>query len=160
MLETVIIRHPKENLAKCSLTPLEAHPGYRFLVAEPELCFDATGYTLLKVGVQPLSAADAVRPLLCLDATWQLLPKVEEKVVGKPILRSIPAGIRTAYPRVSRDGGDPFGGLASIEALFMAHVYLGWSIHRMLDGYYWRRQFLEGLPVDVLGRARRLGLDF
>ncbi|MEE2787235.1 MAG: hypothetical protein VX589_07840 [Myxococcota bacterium] len=158
MFETVVIRHPKENLAKCSLTPLEGQNGYRFFIAEPSLRFDATGYTLLAVDAPALSEADSHRPLLCLDATWQRLPQVLTSVVGQPVARSMPAGIRTAYPRVNRDGNDPQGGLASIEALFVAHVCLGRQVGNLLAGYYWRDAFLAGLPPSFLARAHALGL--
>ena len=90
----------------------------------------------------PLSPADRDRPLLLLDATWRLLPKVRAQVTGDTIPRSIPPGWQTAYPRVSQDGSDPTAGLASVEALFVAQALLGQTMPTLLDGYYWRTGFL------------------
>ena len=147
MLETVVIRHKREKLSKCSLTPLHGRPGFKFLTARDELAFDATGYTMLAVDAPVISRADSGRPLLLLDATWPLLPAVRRSVVGEPIARSIPADVPTAYPRVNKMGKDPAGGLASIEALFVAHLMLGFCDLTLLDDYHWRHAFLDGLPT-------------
>ena len=73
----------------------------------------------------PLTPADGERPLLVLDATWKLLPAVERAVSGAPVRRSIPRDVLTAYPRVGKTFPDPLGGLASVEALFIARAMLG-----------------------------------
>ena len=146
MIETVVIRHIRENLAKCSLTPLHDKPGFQFYTAHDELGFDGTGYTLLAVDAPELSKEDAGRPLLLLDATWPLLPAVRRSVVGQPTLRSIPVDVTTAYPRVNKRGEDPAGGLASVEALFIAHLILGSVDLSLLDEYYWRDVFIDALP--------------
>jgi len=152
-IQTVVIRHPLENLAKCSLTPVEARPDthhwLRFLMSGPGFSFDAEGYTELAVDAPPLTAADRARPILLLDATWRLLPKVRSQVVGKTIKRSMPPGWQTAYPRVSKDGSDPAGGLASIEALFVAQALMGYTDRTLLDAYYWRDAFF-GLNADLI----------
>ena len=144
---TVVIRHPRELISKCSLTPVEGRVDtvdwLRFLSAHQDLCFDADGYTELAVDAEPLSLKDRSRPLLLLDSTWRLLPKVRSKVVGVTVKRSIPNSWCTAYPRVSRDGSDPTSGLASIEALFVAQALLGNMMTSLLDGYYWRDGFLD-----------------
>jgi pre-rRNA-processing protein TSR3 len=150
MSETVIIRHPKERRSKCSLTPIEGVSGYTFLRWSRALEFDADGYTVLAVDAPPLSTADAGRPLLVLDGTWRLLKDLETCVLGAPVRRSIPSGVQTAYPRVSRYGTDPEGGLASIEALFVARALLGFWEPTLLDGYRWRDQFLASLPEEIL----------
>ena len=144
---TVVIRHPRELLSKCSLTPVEGHPDtvswLRFLKAHQDLCFEADGYTELAVNAPPLSVQDRDRPLLLLDSTWRLLPKVRSKVRGSTVRRSIPSAWQTAYPRVSKDGSDPTGGLASIEALFVAQALLGNTMMSLLNGYHWQNEFLQ-----------------
>lgn len=144
-VDTVVIRHPLENLAKCSLTPLESRADtrswLRFLMADSAFSFDAQGYTELAVDAPPLSPADADRPILLLDATWRLLPKVRAQVTGVTIPRSIPHGWQTAYPRVSKDGSDPSAGLASVEALFVAQAVMGWTDPNLLEAYYWAESF-------------------
>jgi len=146
-IKTVVIRHPKEKLSKCSLTPLHGREEISFYKAKPGFEFSADGYTLLAVDAPPLSVADADRPLLLLDATWRLLPRVKASVVGCPIERSIPPGVQTAYPRVGKSFPDPSGGLASVEALFVARALLGDYDESLLDSYYWRGQFLAQLPT-------------
>ena len=41
-----VIRHPRENLKKCSLRHLHDHPNFEFLAAVDGFSFDATGYTI------------------------------------------------------------------------------------------------------------------
>ena len=140
---TTVIRHPKERISKCSLRFLHDRPEMTFLRGKPGLEFDATGFLLLAVDAPPLSLEDAGRPLLLLDSTWRWLTQLEACVVGEPIRRSIPGGLRTAYPRVSKVFDDPAGGLASIEALYVARKLLGDDDAGLLDGYHWKDEFLQ-----------------
>lgn len=144
-LTTVIIRHPRERLAKCSLQPLVGRSDMRFLTAHHDLSFDATGYILLEVDAPVLTAADAGHPLLLLDSTWRLLPKLLGRITGTPIRRSLPEGIATAYPRVSKIGQDPLSGLASVEALYLALKILGRDDVSLLKDYHWRDIFLQNI---------------
>ncbi|MBM3974454.1 MAG: hypothetical protein FJ301_10190 [Planctomycetes bacterium] len=141
-MPTTVIRHHKERIAKCSLRFLHERPEMTFLRERPGFTFDATGFLLLAVDAPPLSPADAGRPLLLLDSTWRWLPRLRACVTGAPIPRSIPAGIATAYPRASKVSDDPAGGLASIEALFLARAMLGDRDLLLLAGYHWRDDFL------------------
>lgn len=150
---THVIRHPRENLAKCSLSPLHGRPDLVFHRWSPVLRFDATGFTLLAVDAPPISRADAGRPLLLLDSTWRLLPALLTCLTGEAIPRSLPREVETAYPRKSQDGRDPSAGLASVEALFVARALLGRRDDTLLDGYYWRDAFLAGLPPALTGCA-------
>ncbi|MBL8724503.1 MAG: hypothetical protein JNK49_10680 [Planctomycetes bacterium] len=142
-IPTTVIRHWKERIAKCSLRFLHERPEMTFVRAQPGFCFDATGFTLLAVDAPPLTPADAGRPLLLLDATWRWLPALRAGVHGEAVERSIPAGITTAYPRVSKVFTDPEAGLASIEALYVARALLGDDDPSLLDGYHWREPFLQ-----------------
>lgn len=139
---TTVIRHPKERISKCSLRFLHDRPEMTFLRGKPELKFDATNFLLLAVDAPPMSLEDAGHPLLLLDSTWRWLPQLEECVVGEPIRRSIPGGLRTAYPRVSKVFDDPAAGLASIEALYVARKLLGDDDPELLEGYHWKDDFL------------------
>ena len=139
----VIITHPKENLKKCSLQPLKDKQGFVFHSARNTFRFDATGYILLTVEAPVLSPEDAGRPLLLLDSTWRLLPKLESRLDGQPIRRRLPPELVTAYPRQSKIAEDPLGGLASIEALYAALYLLGFPSPTLLDHYYWKDEFLR-----------------
>ncbi len=142
----LLIRLGKEDPRKCSLTPLRGREeefgihwrrfrfGDRVEVGE---------VTLLHPEGEPLTAADASRPLLLVDASWRDLPRVLRGVEGEMHLRALPPGLRTAYPRRSRDFPDPVHGLASIEALHAALALLGRRDDRLLEGYRWREDWLR-----------------
>lgn len=140
-----VIRHHKERISKCSLRFLHDRPEFTFLRGKPGYEFDATDFILLHVDGEALTEADRGHPLLLLDSTWRWLPQLEAGVRGKPLLRSIPGGVCTAYPRKSRLFEDPEAGLASIEALYLALKLLGDDDPSLLDGYHWKDEFLRSL---------------
>ena len=147
-IPVTVIRHPKERLRKCSLRALHERPEFTFHKATAGFSFDATGYLLLAVDAPPLTAADrgpGEQALLVLDSTWRWLPELLRCITGEPIRRSLPAGIATAYPRVSRTHQDPAGGLASVEAVYLAKRILGEDDESLLGGYHWREQFLANV---------------
>ncbi len=148
-VDVVVIRHPRERISKCSLRHLHGRPGFTFLKATKDFRFDATGYLELTVDAEPLGPADAGRPLLILDSTWRLLDDLRSCVDGETVRRSIPAGIATAYPRVSRNHPDPPGGLASVEALYVALRILGHDDPSVLDGYHWKDEFLAHVAAAM-----------
>lgn len=139
-----IIRHPKERRSKCSLTPLEGREAISFYKAREGWQFDMTGFTVLALGAPELSAEDAGRPLLLLDSTWRLLPQLEACLHGEGVRRTLPV-VPTAYPRVSKIAEDPHGGLASVEALYLAKLLLGERDDSLLEAYYWRETFIDTL---------------
>jgi pre-rRNA-processing protein TSR3 len=139
----VVIRHPKERKSKCSLQPLVGREDIIFHEARPGFQFDATGYILLQVDAPVLSEADAGLPLLLLDSTWRLLPQLVASLTGVPTPRSLPAWLKTAYPRVSKIVQDPAPGLASVEALYAARLLAGRPVDGLLDHYYWKAPFLQ-----------------
>lgn len=137
-MKTLIIRHRKENLKKCSLRQLESDPNLIFK-RYPTDSVETEGYLLLKVDAPQLTAADAAHGLLLLDATWRLAAKME-KVLALPVLaRSLPRDLQTAYPRRQ----DEEHGLATVEALYVAHLILGKPYAHLLDHYHWKIPFLE-----------------
>ena len=151
MVPISVIRHPKERRSKCSLTPLEGRADIDFFRARPNWSFDITGFTVLALGAPELSPEDAGRPLLLLDSTWRLLPQIEACLYGQGVRRTLPA-VPTAYPRISKIAEDPMGGLASVEALFLAKLLLGERDDALLADYYWRDEFLQSLKqANLLG---------
>ena len=139
-----VIRHQKERRSKCSLTALEEREDITFYKANQGWSFDVTGFTILALDAPELSVADAGRPLLLLDSTWRLLPQLQAHLYGCAVSRTLPA-VDTAYPRVSKLTKDPFGGLASIEALYLAKLVLGERDDSLLESYYWREEFWDNL---------------
>ena len=149
-LPTIIIRHVRENMNKCSLRGLEAREDFQFYTYPrcalgKEQLGELQGYILLDVEGEPLSTADKDSGLILLDATWRLAEKMQKNIKEIQDLpkRSIPGGFKTAYPRRQDDCPDPEAGLASIEALYIAFLVSGKSIEGLFDGYYWKNQFIE-----------------
>jgi rRNA small subunit aminocarboxypropyltransferase len=138
---TIIVRHPRERVQKCSVWPLRERPDLVFLeypVANPP---DLTGYVRLAVEGPPLSTADAAAGLLVLDGSWRWT-EVMTKAFAEVSPRSL-SGWVTAYPRVSKMYQDPAEGLATVEALYLAHHILGRSTIGLLDHYRWKEEFLK-----------------
>ena len=145
-LDVLILRDPRESAKKCSLTPLRGRPGIRFVGFAPDRRLDATGRVLLHPDGEELGPADRGRPLLLVDCSWRRLPKLLATVDGDPLRRQLPR-LATAYPRRSLLFGDPFYGLASIEALYAALALLGEPRRDLLEGYRWAERFLTANPA-------------
>ena len=142
-----VIRHQRERISKCSLRHLHDRPEFTFLKAQKDFRFDAGGYLALTLDAPPLTAADRGHPLLILDSTWRWLPELERCIGGDPRRRSLPT-VPTAYPRQSRTHKDPEGGLASVEAIYLAKRILGDDDPSLLDGYHWKEQFLANVGTE------------
>jgi pre-rRNA-processing protein TSR3 len=141
--KTIILRHRRENIRKCSLKGLEGDPDLLFYIYPIDTLPNLTGYISLEVGAPPLTEADRESGLLLLDGTWRLAAQMRKSIVQSIQARSLPAGIKTAYPRKQTECPDPKSGLASIEALVVAHHILGRRTEGLLDHYYWKKAFLE-----------------
>jgi pre-rRNA-processing protein TSR3 len=142
---TIVLRHRRENLNKCSLRGLETRPDFIFYRYPNPSLPPLDGYILLALDAPPLTQEDAKHGLFILDATWRYAAKMKQSVATVPglIERSIPQGFITAYPRRQDDCPDPERGLASIEAIYIAYSILGRSTDGLLDGYHWKEQFLQ-----------------
>lgn len=145
---TIIVRHRRENLKKCSLRGLEKRADFCFFtypdcIQGKQSLPPLENYMALDLEGPPLSKADAHLGLVLLDATWRLAGKMNSQIVPlqKVIRRSIPQGFQTAYPRRQEDCLDPNAGLASIEALYIAYHILGRNCEGLLDAYHWRELF-------------------
>jgi pre-rRNA-processing protein TSR3 len=143
-LPTLIIRHRKENLKKCSLQGLETRNDFVFLSFPLSELPNIDQYLLLSLNAPVLTKEDAKYGLILLDATWKYASIMEKKISFPSDLprRSLPPW-QTAYPRRQNDCPDPLRGLASLEALFAAFFITGRMTNGLLDRYYWKNQFLE-----------------
>lgn len=147
MKDIIVIRHKKENLRKCSLRYFELHEPerssfFRYPLDE-NVSFPKNG-GLLHLDGQILPH-DFTGPLIVLDATWRYASVMYTMTKGLHSLTkyALPAGWVSAYPRRQEDCTDPSRGLASIEALFVACLITGRATQKILDGYYWKEQFLQ-----------------
>lgn len=140
-LSVLIIFRRGEDTAKCTVHALRGTPGLDFLRYPLREKPDLSRHLLLAPDAPPLTAADAGRPLLLLDASWRHAARMRKAV--EPVeARSLPPGWRTAYPRRSKIFADPEAGLASVEALFAASCVLGARDDSLLSHYPWRDIFL------------------
>lgn len=147
---TCIIRHRRENLKKCSLRGLENKEGFLFFLYPhcalgKEILPDLSNYVMLDLEGPELSHSDAQKGLVLVDATWRLAEKMVLNIKELAFLprRSLPKGVKTAYPRRQEDCSDPTAGLASIEALFVANLILQRNTKHLFDFYHWKEDFLE-----------------
>lgn len=144
LLASVILRHKRERLSKCSLRGLEERSDLQFFTYPVDKLDPEGEFLLLDLEAPELSPEDQ-EPLLLIDGTWKLaalmcnqLPKT-----WKLKARSLPAQLRTAYPRKQTACSDPDRGLASVEALYASFVLTGRDPEGLLDNYYWKQDFLE-----------------
>ena len=142
---TIVIRHRKENLKKCSLRGLEHRDDFIFFTYPLQEIFYYSDHILLTLEAEdPLSKSDYGNGLLLLDATWRYAKIMEKNILSTSSLkkRRLPHNIITAYPRRQSDCSDPSQGLASIEAIVCAYVLMGRPITGLLDHYHWKESFL------------------
>jgi len=144
-LPTLVLRHRRENLKKCTLRGLEGHPDFRFFTYPQSVLPDLRGYIVLALDAPPLGPEDAHARLFIVDGTWRYAKAMLKSIENQQgiLWRSLPAHFRTAYPRRQADCPDPDRGLASIEAIYLAYHILGWDVTGLLDNYHWKNQFLE-----------------
>lgn len=149
LLPTIILRHRRENLKKCSLRGLETRKDMRFLTYPRDALPDLGGYVMLSMEGPELSMADADSGIFLLDSTWRYAEVMAKTVPEDIPKRSLPKHFKTAYPRRQDDCSDPDRGLASIEALFIAYYLTGRDTTGLLDHYYWSKKFIDELNPDL-----------
>ncbi|GAC57084.1 hypothetical protein GOHSU_16_00405 [Gordonia hirsuta DSM 44140 = NBRC 16056] len=168
-----------ERVQKCTILPLAYRDDFeirrvrRGAPVEPltgDLLLHPDGESLATLGPR-LIAAGPVGRLSAIDCIWKQLDGFLS-CIGRPLPQpaAIPPGFVTAYPRKNKVDLDPDGGLATIEALFIAAAFLGVWDETLLAEYYFGPAFLEanrevfaryGLGPDApepADRARRSGL--
>jgi pre-rRNA-processing protein TSR3 len=145
-MSTIILRHSRENLKKCSLSGLEKRNNFRFFTYPKDALPDLSSHILLKVGAPPLTREDGDKGLFLIDGTWRLAAIMEKQLPVLMEARSLPNHFRTAYPRRQTECPDPEAGLSSLEALYIAFFILGWPREDLLDNYYWKELFFQKNP--------------
>jgi pre-rRNA-processing protein TSR3 len=137
-----VVVHPREKLSKCSAWPLRDRPEFDFYRFPDERVPRLENCVRLGLGDEPLSPADAEKTLIVLDATWRYAERMEADYASVPV-RGLPPEWKTACPRTSKLFEDPEGGLATVEALYVAYRLLGREATGLLEEYQWRERFLE-----------------
>ena len=148
---TIILRHRKENLKKCSLRGLELRDDFRFFTYPTDTLPDLSNYMALTLDAEPLTEADASHGLFLIDGTWRYAALMFKQLPTPHLFktRSLPPTMRTAYPRKQTDCPDPAQGLASVEALYLAYKILGRDTAGLLDNYFWKEKFLGEFGVRL-----------
>lgn len=146
-LPTIILRHRKENLKKCSLKGLESRNDMRFYTYPTQAIPSLEGYVMLHLGdetTKPLSSSDQGKGLFFLDSTWNYEKKMYDFVTKnyQVEMRSLPPGCLTAYPRKQTLCDDPTRGLATLEALYLSYLVLKRDPAGLLDFYPFKELFL------------------
>jgi pre-rRNA-processing protein TSR3 len=144
-LPTIILRHQRENLKKCTLRGLETRPDCLFFTYPKRELPDLSRYFLLTLDAPCLSKADSEWGIFLIDGTWRYTERMQRQL-PKPHhfqRRSLPPEFQTAYPRRQQDCPEPSRGLASIEALFLAYLLLGRNTDGLLENFHWREEFLK-----------------
>ena len=142
-LKTIILRHRKENLKKCSLLGLEGREDMEFHTYPKRHLPEKNNYILLSFDGKELSKEDENKGIYLIDGTWKLAEKMTKTLPFKPKTRSLPKHFKTAYPRRQTGCSSPEEGLASIEALYVAYMILGRDTSSLLDNYVFKEEFLE-----------------
>ena len=149
MQKTMIIRHKKENLKKCSLKGLEKREDISFFTyplssySKNFFSLDLSNYILLEMSAKELTKEDQNKGLLLIDSTWKYVDKILKILPLNIEKRSLPQNYITAYPRKQTLCSDPIRGLASIEALYLAYLITNRDTKNLLDNYYWKENFLK-----------------
>jgi pre-rRNA-processing protein TSR3 len=140
-----------ERPHKCTILPLAGHPALeitRLARGQTELPA-LVGSILLHPDGELLSAAGSReasdRPALsAIDCNWKRLAGILQRIPRPlPRLARIPPGFVTAYPRKNKQDLDPEGGLATIEAIYIAGRFLGIRDDSLLGKYHFASAFLE-----------------
>ena len=142
---TLILRHRKENLKKCSLRNLESRSDLLFFTYPGAVLPTLSSYILLTLDAPPLTKSDRALGLFLIDGTWRHAATMMAQLPTPHLFerRSLPPFFQTAYPRIQNDCSDPARGLASVEALFLSYSILGRETAGLLDHYYWKEFFLQ-----------------
>ncbi|MFN2428162.1 MAG: hypothetical protein ABR587_17140 [Candidatus Binatia bacterium] len=141
-----------ERPKKCSILPLAYRSDFHIVRFDRRKAIaPLTGDLLLHPDGVPLStltpgelpASDAL-VLSAVDCNWIRLETVLGRIAG-PLPRRvrIPDGFQTCYLRRNKQGLDPQGGLATIEALFLASAFLGVWDESLLREYPMAAGFID-----------------
>lgn len=143
-----IIEDARENPKKCTVSPLKYRDDFHFFIARKDnriAPLQAT-WLLHHEGecMSALDRAETVSGIAVIDCIWRRLDRIFPRIDTQlPRLVKIPPEFVTAYPRKSKDGSDPSGGLATIEAIFIAAAFAGNWDESLLKEYYFGLEFLR-----------------
>lgn len=144
-----VVIDSSETANKCTILPLASRPDFHLIrikkikklpTLNSPILLHHEGECLTEIR----KSLGQVQAIASIDCVWRRLEGILARV-ERPLPRfaRIPDGFQTAYPRKSSDNSDPDGGLATIEALFIAGALLGNWDATLLSKYYFGRKFVE-----------------
>lgn len=158
-LQFEILMDKKEKPNKCTIHPLADRADFHIRYFSKNLPIPAfTSSCLLHIEGVDLSTLprDSFSSIAMIDCVWKTVEPALARVARPlPTLVKIPAGFTTAYPRKNKQGLDPDGGLATIEALFISAAFLGLWDESLLSKYHFGAAFLK--ENDAQWKKYKLG---
>lgn len=145
-LPTIIWRHRKENLKKCSLKNLDSREDLLFFTYPKEELENIEGYIIMTADEAPLlTETDKDKGLLFIDATWRYAMVMSKKLQSCKNIqrRTLPKIYKTAYKRKQTNCPFPESGLATLEAIYLSYMITKRETKGLLDHYYFREEFLK-----------------
>jgi pre-rRNA-processing protein TSR3 len=143
-----VLMDSRENPRKCTIHPLRGRADFKiryFKRNAPIAPFSAE--VLLHMdgdNLADLPKGAKIHSLAVIDCTWKkVAPALSRVQQPLPRLVRIPDGFLTAYPRRNLEGKDPDGGLATIEALFIAAAFCGNWDETLLEHYHFGKDFIR-----------------
>lgn len=150
-----ILIDKKENKKKCSLSPLSGKKNFFFSnfysgldpikPLSSDILLHVDGEDLDKLTERYKEKNKPIHSIALIDCNWRKVEPLMSRLEKPwPVLAKIPPGFKTAYPRKSKNPGvDPEGGLASVEALFIASAFLSvWNMD-LLEKFHFKDSFLQ-----------------
>ncbi len=136
-----------ENPRKCTIQPLKGRADFSFhYFSGNKPIAPFTSECLLHIDGEDLTGIPrgSLHSLALIDCTWKKVPGVLQRL-AKPLPRLVrmPDGFVTAYARKNKQGLDPEGGLATVEALFIAAAFMGYWDPTLLSSYYFKNEFID-----------------
>lgn len=165
-----IILDSQETANKCTIAPLIHRPDFHVFRVRgattlgplhAPILLHHQGQCLTKIrdslqGDLANGLGSTIQGIASIDCVWRRLDPLIHRITGKiPQFARIPDGFETAYPRRSSKNTDPDGGLATIEAIFVASAILGNWDSTLFSEYYFGRKFIA---LNAL-RFQELGVD-
>jgi pre-rRNA-processing protein TSR3 len=148
MLYEVII-DSGETANKCTIMPLSYRPDFCLFRVKGAGALGPLSSSILlhhegRCLTEIKGSLSDVNSIASIDCVWRRLNGLIRRIKGTlPVFVRIPDGFETAYPRRSLLRTDPAGGLATIEAIFVASALLGnWDVS-LLSEYYFGRDFVK-----------------
>jgi hypothetical protein len=153
-LNYIIISRDKRIEKKCTLYPLRERSDFSFRTRHNVGEFSQNSILLFPDGV-PLTSDMVIKiknhvteksklEIVLIDSRWKKTKGVLDLLppIRKVSLKGYTTGAKRRDP-------PPKGGLASVEALYLASKYFGKPDHTLLENYHFRERFFEinGLKV-------------